>query len=287
MLAIFQRDLRSYAVTMTGWVFVAFILVFIGIYSMVYNLNYGYGNFEYVLSSLTMIYLLGVPILTMRCFAEERRQGTDQLLYALPLTSGKIVLGKYLAMLVVLAVPLAVSCLYPLVLSAFGDVYLPTAYASILAFFLLGAALTAIGMFASSLCESQVTAAVSCFALLLINYFLTSLASFIPSGAGTAILVLTLLIVLGTAGLLSLTKNGIFSVGVGALCEVALIVVAIAAPETLDGLIGDVLTGLSLFDRYESFVNGIFDLTAVTFYLAVSASFVCLTVNSFETRRWN
>lgn len=287
MLAIFQRDLRSYAVTMTGWVFVAFILVFIGIYSMVYNLNYGYGNFEYVLSSLTMIYLLGVPILTMRCFAEERRQGTDQLLYALPLTSGKIVLGKYLAMLVVLAAPLAVSCLYPLVLSAFGDVYLPTAYASILAFFLLGAALTAIGMFASSLCESQVTAAVSCFALLLINYFLTSLASFIPSGAGTAILVLTLLIVLGTAGLLSLTKNGIFSVGVGALCEVALIVVAIAAPETLDGLIGDVLTGLSLFDRYESFVNGIFDLTAVTFYLAVSASFVCLTVNSFETRRWN
>lgn len=287
MLAIFQRDLRSYAVTMTGWVFVAFILVFIGIYSMVYNLNYGYGNFEYVLSSLTMIYLLGVPILTMRCFAEERRQGTDQLLYALPLTSGKIVLGKYLAMLVVLAVPLAVSCLYPLVLSAFGDVYLPTAYASILAFFLLGAALTAIGMFASSLCESQVTAAVSCFALLLINYFLTSLASFIPSGAGTAILVLTLLIVLGTAGLLSLTKNGIFSVGVGALCEVALIVVAIAAPETLDGLIGDVLTGLSLFDRYESFVNGIFDLAAVTFYLAVSASFVCLTVNSFETRRWN
>lgn len=273
MLAIFQRDLRSYAVTMTGWVFIAFILVFVGIYSMVYNLTYGYGNFEYVLSSLTMIYLLGVPILTMRCFAEERRQGTDQLLYALPLTSGKIVLGKYLAMFVVLAVPLAVSRLYPLVLSAFGDVYLPTTYVSIFAFFLLGAALTAIGMFASSLCESQVTAAVSCFALLLINYVQTSLASFIPSGAGTAILVLTLLIVLGTAGLLSLTKNGIFSVAVGALCEVV--------------LIGDVLTGLSLFDRYESFVNGIFDLTAVVFYLAVIASFACLTINAFETRRWN
>lgn len=286
MLAVLRRDLLSYIVTMTGWVFVAFILVFIGIYSTFYNLNYGYGNFEYVLSSLTMVYLLAVPILTMRCFAEERRQGTDQLLYALPLSSVKIVLGKYLAMLAVLAVPLAVSCLYPLVLALFGDVYLPTAYASIFAFFLLGAALTAIGMFASSLCESQVTAAVVCFALLLLNYFLTSLASIVPSGTAMAVLVLTLLIAVATLLLIMLTKNGIFSVAVGVLAEAVLVAVAAFNGSALEGVVPDVLAGLSLFDRFSPFVNGIFDLTSVVFYLAVIVSFAFLTVNSFEARRW-
>lgn len=287
MLAVFKRDLLSYIVTMTGWVFIAFVLVFIGIYSTFYNLNYGYGNFEYVLSALTMIYLLAVPILTMRCFAEERRQGTDRLLYALPVSSGKIVLGKYLAMLVVLAVPLLVSCLYPLILSMFGDVYLPTAYAGIFAFFLLGAALSAIGMFASSLCESQVTSAVVCFALLLADYFVASLASIVPSGTSTAILTLTILIVLAVFVLVALTKNGIFSVAVGVVAEIALIVVALVDGSALEGVVPDLLSGLSLFDRFSPFVNGIFDLTSVTFYLACIAVFVFLTVNSFEARRWN
>lgn len=287
MLAVLKRDLLSYIVTMTGWVFIAFILVFIGIYSTFYNLSYGYGNFEYVLSALTTVYLLAVPILTMRCFAEERRQGTDQLLYALPLSSGKIVLGKYLAMLAVLAVPLAVSCVYPLVLALFGNVYLPTAYAAIFAFFLLGAALTAIGMFASSLCESQVTAAVACFALLLVDYFLTSLASLIPSDTATAVIVLTVLIVLATLLLIALTKNGIFAVAVGGAAEVVLIAVAALNGSALEGVVPEVLAGLSLFDRFTPFVNGIFDLTSVVFYLAVAVSFAFLTVNSFERRRWS
>ena len=287
MLAIFRRDLQSFAVTMTGWVFVAFMLVFIGIYMMVYNLNYGYGNFEYVLTSLTFVYLIAVPLLTMRCFAEERRQGTDQLLYALPLSSGKIVLGKYLAMLVVLAVPLLVSCCYPLMLAQFGDVYLPTAYASILGFFFLGAGLTAIGMFASSLCESQVTAAVACFAILLVDYFLTSLASFMPSGTFGTVCVLTVLIVLCVVGLMALTKNGVFSVAVGAAAEIALVAVGIFNGSALEGLVPDILSGLSLFDRYNSFVNGVFDLTAIVFYLAVCVSFSFLTVNAFDARRWS
>lgn len=140
MNAILLRDLRSYAATMTGWVFVAFILVFMGIFTMTYNLTGGYGNFEYVLSELKIVYLVGVPVLTMRSFAEERRSHTDQLLYALPLSSGSIVVGKHLAMLAVLSVPLVAARLVPPVPATFGDVYLPTAYLAIGAFFLMGAA---------------------------------------------------------------------------------------------------------------------------------------------------
>ena len=96
-----------------------------------------------------------VPILTMRVIAEERRQRTDQLLYSLPITTTQVVLGKYLALLVLYLIPLAVIAVYPLIFAQFGDVYLLTAYGSIFAFFLMGAALIALGVFISSLTENQ------------------------------------------------------------------------------------------------------------------------------------
>lgn len=287
MLAIYRRDLRSYAVTMIGWVFVAVILIFMGLYTMSYNLTGGYGNFEYVLAELKIVYLVAVPILTMRSFAEERHAKTDQLLYALPLSSTKIVVGKYLAMVSVLAVPLVFACLIPPMLAQFGEVYLPTAYASIVAFFLMGAALTAVGMFMSSLCESQVTAAVSCFAILLINYFLTTLSGYIPADAMTAVCVLTLLIVLAAIGLTALTKNGIFSFGLAAIAEIALIALAVVNSTVLEGLIGEVLSGISLFDRFNTFANGIIDVSSVVFFVAVSFVFTFLTIHSFDSRRWS
>ena len=287
MLAIFLREFKSQFYTMTGWVFIAFMLAFIGFFMMMYNLNYGYGNFEYVLYSLTFVYLIAVPLLTMRSFAEERHQRTDQLLYSLPLSSAKIAWGKYLSMLAVLAIPMLISCTYPIILSLFGEVYLPNAYASILAFFLMGAALTALGMFASSLCESQVTAAVVCFVLVLADYFLSTIASFAPSdSAGTCIL-LTLVIVLCVLGLCALTKNGLFSVALGVVLEIVLIATFVFNSTALENLLPEILNSLSLFDRFSTFINGVIDLTALVFYLAVCLVFVFLSINSFERRRWN
>ena len=287
MKAVFLRDLRAYATTMAGWCFCALVLLFIGIYMMVYNLNYGYGNFEYVLSASSFIYLMAIPVLTMRSFAEERRQGTDALLYSLPIPSWRIAVGKLLAMAAVLAVPALVSCTYPLILSLFGTIYLPTAYLSILAFYLLGLALAAIGMFASSLCESQATAAAACFALLLADYFLPSLSSFVPSGTIWAVGFGTVVIALCVIGLIALTKNPLFSILVGIVVEVALILVAVLGDGVLDGFVPDLLDGLSLFDRFYPFVNGIVDVASLAVYLGTTAIFVVLATNSFEKRRWS
>lgn len=287
MRAVFFRELKSNIVTMAGFVVVAFIMLFMGIYTMAYNLNSGYANFEYTLSALTFVYLIAVPVLTMRCFAEERRQHTDQLLYSLPLSSGKIVLGKYAALLVVLAVPALIACTYPVILSIFGAIYAPTTYACILAFYLMGAALVAIGMFASSLCESQVTAAVVCFCLLLIDYFLPTLASYLPSGTWTCVAVLTICIIAGAVGLIALTKNGVFGVAVGVVLEVALLVVAAVNGTMLEGALDDLLSDLSLFDRFNVFVNGVFDLNSIAFFLAAICVFTFLTTHSFEKRRWS
>ena len=144
MTAVFKHELRSYFHSLTAYVFGAFLLAFIGIGAMRYNLQAAVSNFEYVLSFASLVFVVIVPVLTMRVLAEERRQKTDQLLYSLPITTVQIIAGKYLALLVLYLIPLAIIAVYPLIFAQFGDVYLLTSYGSILAFFLLGAALIAV-----------------------------------------------------------------------------------------------------------------------------------------------
>ena len=151
MIAIWKHELRSYFHSLTAYVFGAFLLLVVGLGAMLYNLQAAVSNFEFVLSFSSLVFVVIVPILTMRVIAEERRQKTDQLLYALPITTAQVILGKYLALLAVYLVPLGIISFYPLIFAQFGEVYLPTAYGSILAFFLLGAALMALGVFLSSL----------------------------------------------------------------------------------------------------------------------------------------
>ena len=160
MTAIYKRELKSYLTSMVGYLFIFFILVLTGIYFSAYQLSSAYPKFEYTLSAITFAFLIGVPILTMRVLAEERKQKTDQLLLTAPVSVSGIVIGKYLALVTVFAVPMAVMCTYPLIMSRFGTVEFASAYTAVLGFFLLGCANIAIGVFMSALTESQVIAAV-------------------------------------------------------------------------------------------------------------------------------
>ncbi len=182
MTAILKREFKAYYQSLTGWAFAAFLLVFTGIYTMAVCLRGSYVNFEYVLGNVSFIFLLLVPILTMKVFAEERKQRTDQLLYSLPTGMAKIVFGKYLALLCVFAVPLVLICLYPLIVGAFGAVNFKTIYSTILAFFLLGAALISIGMFISTLTESQPLAAGLSFLVLMLDFLASYLSGYLPVG---------------------------------------------------------------------------------------------------------
>ena len=176
MTAIFRHELRTDFHTLTTYLFGACLLAFIGIWAMMYNIQASVSNFEYVLGDSCLAFVVIVPILTMRTLAEERRQKTDQLLYSLPITSFQVVLGKYLALLTVYAVPLCLIAVYPLIFAQYGEVYLPTSYGSLFAFFLLGAALLAVGMFLSSLTENQGFAAGLGIAVILLNYYSVSLS---------------------------------------------------------------------------------------------------------------
>ena len=136
MTAIYKRELKSYFQSMTGYVLIAFLVIFTGIYFMAYNLNSGYPYFSYVLMNINYVLIIIIPMLTMRSFAEERKNKTDQLLLAAPVKLFDIVMGKYLAMVTVFAVPCLIFCIFPIIIKSFGTAYLKVDYLSILMFFL-------------------------------------------------------------------------------------------------------------------------------------------------------
>ena len=287
MGAIFRHELRNYFHSLTAYVFGAFLLAVVGLGSVLYNLQAAVSNFEFVLSFASIIFVVIVPILTMRTMAEERRQRTDQLLYSLPITTTQVVLGKYLALLVVYLIPLAVVSLYPLLFSQFGDVYLPTSYGSLFAFFLMGAALLAVGMFLSSLTDNQGFAAGIGVAAILLNYYSVSLAEYTSSTAMGSLIALYVIALLLGVVIRGLTRNENLAYGVTFALIAALSVAYFVNSTAFEGLLPDIMTKLSLFRQFNSFVNGAFDLTAIVYYVSVMGFFLFLSVQSMEKRRYN
>lgn len=183
MTAIYKRELKAYFTTVTGWLFIAAHICLAGLYFFVINLLSGYGNVADTVSGILFLLLLSTPILSMRILAEERKQRTDQLILTAPVSVSGIVTGKYLAMATVFSVPVAVMALFPLILSRYGTVQMGESYTAILVYYLFGLACLAIGLFISSLTESQVIAAVLSFAVLFIGYMMSSIMSLLPASA--------------------------------------------------------------------------------------------------------
>lgn len=287
MIAVLKHELRIYFQSLTAYVFGAFLLIFVGIGAMLYNLQAAVSNFEYVLSFSSVIFIVIVPVLTMRVIAEERKQKTDQLLYSLPISTTRVVLGKFFALLVVYLIPLCIISLYPLIFSQFGEVYLLTSYGSLIAFFIMGAALIAVGIFISSLTENQGFAAGIGIAAILLNYFSVSLSEYVSSSAfGTVVVIFVFAAFLAWI-IFRLTRNETLSYVVGLLLMAASVAMFYIDSSALEGLLPKIMKTLSLFDRLDTIVSGVFDLTAIVYFLSVIAFFLFLSVQSLEKRRYN
>lgn len=287
MKAIFRHELAAHFTGLTGYVFGAFLLLFAGIYTMAVSLQGGMTNFEYVLSNLSFVFLIIVPVLTMGTIAQEKRQRTDQLLYSLPLTMTGVTLGKYAALLLVFLLPTGILCLYPILLSAFGNVYLPLALSTAVGFYFLGAALLAIGMFLSSLTESQGVAAGLCFVVMLVNYFISDLASYFSTSALASFGAFTAIVVLLGIIFRLMTGNTAVSLALAGVLELVLLGGYALGGESFAGLFPTLVENLSLYDRFYQFVDGIFDLRSIVYFATVIGIFLFLTVQSLEKRRWS
>ena len=289
MSTVYKKELKQLFTSMTGCIFIAFVLLFAGIYLTAYKLKGAYySGMEYILSPVSFIFLLAIPVLTMRSMAEETRQKTDQLLFTSPVSMGEIVLGKFFAMVTVFAIPVLVMCLYPLILSQFGTINYAAAYGALLAFFLFGAMLIALGMFISTLTESQIISAVVCLAVLLIVYFMDGIRSLMGDSALAAVAVFTVVAALIALLVRSATANNTAAIAAGVCLEAALLACYLWKPAALTSAVSAVLGVFSAFDRLSAFTqNGLFDMTALFYYLSGAGLFCFLSAQSLEKRRWN
>lgn len=187
MKAIYKRELKSYFCSFTGWLFVAVNLFVMGLYFIVYNMLMGYPTIAYVLQSIVFTFIVTIPILTMRTLSEERKNKTDQLILTAPVSVGKIVLGKYFALVTVLFLPTAFMGILPLFLMQGGEFRLGVSYASLLGFFLYGCLALAVGLFLSSLTESVVIAAVLSFGALFLGYIMPGISNLLTTTGTSAV----------------------------------------------------------------------------------------------------
>ena len=287
MTAVYRKELRSYLTSMIGYVFIAFMLAAIGIYFAFQNLNIGSPRFELVLDNVQFVFLVFVPILTMRVLADEKKQRTDQLLLTLPLSVWDIVLGKFLAVVTLYAVPMVIICFYPLLLSSFGPVNMPAAYFAILSFFLLGCADIAIGVFLSSVTENSVIAAVMTFGVLLACYLMNTIATMVSYTATASFLAFTVVILLFVAIVYHMLKNTTVTCVACVVLEGILCAVFVLKKPLLEGAFQKLLSVFYLNGRLANFFDGMLDIGGIVYFLSIIAVFLVLTEQTIVKRRWS
>lgn len=288
MKAIYKRELFSYFHSMVGYLFIAFLVAYTGIYFMVYNLNYGYPYFSYVLTGVNFILLIAVPVLTMKSFAEDRKNKTDQMLLTAPVSLVKIVLGKYFAMVTILLIPCVLYLIYPLIIKMQGTAYIVVDYLSILIFFLIGCVYIAIGMFVSSLTESPIIAAIGTFGILLLMHLWSGILDFLPAGALSNTIGLILLLSLLVLGIYQMTKNWLIAAVLEAVAVICCFAVYFVKSSLMEGILTNVLGKLSVSDILNKAAsNHLLDISGLILILSIASVFVFLTMQMIQKRRWS
>lgn len=287
MLAIYKKELKSYLTSMQGYVFMAFIMLVLGIYFTAYNLNYASPDFGTTLNSVTFVFLIITPILTMRILAEEKRNKTDQLLFTSPVPIWKIVFGKYLGMVTIYLIPVVITLFYPLILAKYGTVSYPMTLTAIVGFFFLGCANIAVGLFLSSITESQVIAAVLTFVVLFCSFVMNGIESFFSQTAMASMLAFAVLAVLIAIVVYQMTKDNILTGITGVVLLGAVVIIYIVKSSLYEGAIQKLLDLLAIANHFDNFVGGILDFSGIVYMLSVICIFIFLTVQSIQKRRWS
>ena len=174
MSAIFWKEVKSYFYSPMAYILIGLFMLLTSIF-FIPNLMYQVGSFNNVLSNMGFILLFIVPVLTMRILAEDRKNGTEVLLITSPASITSMVVGKYLAVCFVSLVLTLLSLIYPIVLLAFGATFTAGLVGGYIGFILLGMTFISVGVFCSSLTESQVVAVIVSYVMLLIMWLAGSL----------------------------------------------------------------------------------------------------------------
>ena len=255
MFAIYRKEMRSYFINPIGYVYLGVFLVFSALLRCSTTLIAATYDTSPYFTHLIFTFVILIPILTMRLFAEERKLRTEQLLLTAPVTITGMVLGKYFAALTMYVGGILISCInfIPLyIIGAAESMGEDTALThigpvtgeivgSVLALILLGAALIAVGTLISALTENQLSAAV------------------------ITIGVIAAMVLLNVFNLLT-DSDG--------------------QPIIASYAVRFVLDWVSVISRFSAFSQGIFDFSALLYYVSLAFIFLFLTVRVYEKRRW-
>lgn len=288
MIAVWKREFKSYFNDMLGYFIVAVILLFFGLLFSLYNIDAGYAFYAYPISAMISYLPILIPLLTMRSFSEERRSKTDQLLLTAPIEVWKITLGKYLAMVSVFAIPVVISCAYPAIIYMTGSYAYPlTDYATILAFFLIGASYIAIGMFFSSLTESQIIAALMAFGFMFLLSMLRDFSEKVPMEEWKNAVIFILLSIVFFVIFFKMTQNFYVSFAVFAVMCIGIAVTYNVNPDLFYGSVAQIMHSIPYAETLVLFAYNIFDVTSIVLYLSVTVFFIFLTIQSIQKRRYS
>ncbi len=287
MLAILKRELRAYFLSPIGYIFMSLFLLVGGVLFAFGNLITLSSQYTGFLGSILFMFLLAVPVLTMRLFTDEMRMRTDQLLLTSPVRIVEIVLGKYLAALIVFFITMIITVFYAILVAIYGDLDTWQTVGGYIGFFLVGCSFISVGLFVSSTTENQVIAAIVTFSALLLAWIMDAIQSGVPSDQTSGI-IFAGVIALGVAAWIYFsTKNLYLGGGVLLLLAIVILLLAIIDKAIFLGFIANVLGWFSLLKRYQDFTRGLLRLDSIIYYLSFSTFFLYLTVRLIEKRRWS
>lgn len=286
MSAVFKKEFAGYFRAATGYIYFGVYILFSGICFWLINISNGITDYAGAMSNNVLVMLLLVPVVTMRLFAEEARQKTDQLLFTSPIKPWKIVIGKFFAAYALYSAALIFTVIFPIIISFYGNVAVASVFSSYLGYWLLGACYISVGMFISSLTQSQVASAIISVITLLSFLLIDAMAASAPISRVASITFVVVLIA-GFAVLMYFASKNILAAVISLLVLGASVVGAYFMKPTLfDGAIYKALTWVSINTRVYNFGNGILNLTDIVFFVTFSALFVVFTIIAVLRRRW-
>lgn len=287
MIAILKRELKAYFLTPIGYIFMSLFLLVGGVLFAFGNLVSHSSSYSGFLGSILFMFLLATPILTMRLFTDEMRMKTDQLLLTSPVRITDIVVGKFLAALILFTITLVITIFYAILISVYGQLDTWQTVGGYIGFFLIGCSFISIGVFVSATTENQVVAAIITFGALLLAYIMDAIQSGVPSDQTSGI-VFAIIIALAIGAWIYFSTRNLIITGITLLvCAIVIVLFLLLNKSVYTGFIGNVLAWFSLMARYQDFTRGLLKISSIIYYLSFSAFFLFLTVRLIEKRRWS
>ncbi len=287
MIPIYQKEIKAYIHSLTASLFFALFMAASGIYFSVICLNQGYGDYaKYVLANISFIYIILIPLLTMRLLAREREQRTEQLLLTSPLAVRDLVLGKYLAAASLLAVSMLICLVQAGILGSYVQINWPGVLTGIAGFFFFGLCLLAIGLFISSCSANTMTAGALTFSAILLIMMAPNVYEILPERARYTYIFAAVLIAAAAVWMYLVTENSVAAAVTAAIGAGGLGFAAYLIPDRFDRGLAGIISWCSMTERFQEFCEGSFSISSTVFFLSLAALFLYMTTWQIESRRW-